>query len=341
MPSGIARTATLTWPRPRCSKLTAFVRYGPTPKRRLFVSFSFIPFLFLTLLRPQIQLHWEALRVGDVVRLHADENVPADIVVISSSNEDGSVLMETRNLDGETNLKTCLSAKESKHLRDDAQLHGTPMKLHAAPPTVDMYQFAGTLAVGSSAPVPLSIQSLLLRGAVVRTTEWVIGVVVYTGADTKIVLNGGATPSKRTRIEKQLNGQIFRIFVIQTIAAALVSMGTSIWRHTGSRRLFLDAGPADLVAFLTFWTMLVITQNLVPIALYASLEVVKLAQAYFIHEDEEMAHPLSKCMTRSWNLSDDLGQIEYVFSDKTGTLTSNEMKFRQCSIGGIPFGAPC
>jgi len=97
---------------------------------------------------------------------------------------------------------------------------------------------------------------------------------------------------------------------------------------------------SNIIAFEEFWTFILIAQNLIPIALYASVEFVKYFQAFFIAHDTEMYDPKTNtyCLARAWNLSDDIGQIEYLFSDKTGTLTENIMNFKACSIGGRVYG---
>jgi phospholipid-translocating ATPase len=81
-------------------------------------------------------------------------------------------------------------------------------------------------------------------------------------------------------------------------------------------------------------------QNIVPISLYISIEIVKTIQAFFIAQDLDMYYaPFdTACVPKTWNISDDLGQIEYVFSDKTGTLTQNVMEFQKCSVGGVQYG---
>jgi phospholipid-translocating ATPase len=100
------------------------------------------------------------------------------------------------------------------------------------------------------------------------------------------------------------------------------------------------AGSPPVDGIVTFWTAIILFQNLVPISLYISIEIIKLAQAFFIYSDVHMYYAKLDypCTPKSWNISDDLGQIEYIFSDKTGTLTQNVMEFKKCTVNGVPYG---
>ena len=195
---------------------------------------------------------------------------------------------------------------------------------------------------------PLGSEELLLRGCVLRNTEWAIGAVVYTGGDTKIMQNAGLTPSKRSRIERQMNPQIILCFIILFAAclACAVLQGKLVassvssapyWGAVFGARVFASGW---ISGFLTFWSCLLLFQTLVPISLYLTVEMCKTVQAYLIHADAELRDPITNrpCVPRTWNLSDDLGRVDYIFADKTGTLTCNVMRFRKCSIGGRVYG---
>ncbi|KNE61131.1 phospholipid-translocating P-type ATPase, flippase [Allomyces macrogynus ATCC 38327] len=404
---------------------------------------------------------WKHVQVGDLVRLHNNESVPADIAILSTSELDGMAYIETKSLDGETNLKIRRGPTETAWIRtpaDCARLEGV---VQSELPNPAIYKFHGTMVVrrkragptpqraqpvtpaatkkpslatagrmGSkeellaqdaaaaldssgmdpspeyqaviahdraaarspvphehahhrhgqsvdirSAPaalsgptsstdsssdtdddadddaywrIPLSPSSVLLRGCTLRNTEWMIGVVLYTGSDTKIQLNAGGTPSKRTRIEKQMNPQVILNFVI--LAAMCLVCGIthvlyfSAFNFEGAPFALepyeMDGTGELTIAVTTFFTCVIIFQNLIPISLYVTVEIVKTMQAYFIYCDELIYdEALDKpCAVRTWNLSDDLGQIEYIFSDKTGTLTQNVMQLRKCSIAGRVYG---
>ncbi|KAG0287649.1 hypothetical protein BGZ96_008457 [Linnemannia gamsii] len=193
--------------------------------------------------------------------------------------------------------------------------------------------------------IPVDINNMLLRGHVVRNTHWVIAVVVATGTETKIMMNSGETPSKRSRIEKTMNMQVAINFGILLLLCVVCAVGSTIydkkWRGTGAEQLWdLSARGVVLDGVITFFTSLIIFQNIIPISLYISIEFVKTFQAYFIWQDSDMYDiELDQfCTPKTWNLTDDLGQIEYVFSDKTGTLTRNIMEFKKCTINGKIYG---
>ncbi|KAK7083322.1 putative phospholipid-transporting ATPase VD, partial [Halocaridina rubra] len=97
---------------------------------------------------------------------------------------------------------------------------------------------------------------------------------------------------------------------------------------------------AVYVGFLSFWTFIIIYQVIIPISLYVTIEIIKLMQIYHIHNDRDFKDKKSgktiEC--RALNIPEELGQVQYVFTDKTGTLTENNMVFQRCSINGVDYG---
>jgi phospholipid-translocating ATPase len=152
---------------------------------------------------------WEDVRVGDFVKIVDDEPLPADILICATSEDENVAFVETKNLDGETNLKSRHAVPALVHLRDAAACAAPENAFHVdlERPDNNMYRLNGGVFIGDeSAPVDLTMT--LLRGTVLRNTRWVIGVVLFTGEDTKIVLNSGGTPSKRSKVERQMNPQV-------------------------------------------------------------------------------------------------------------------------------------
>lgn len=152
---------------------------------------------------------WEDVRVGDFVKIMDNEPFPADILICSTSEDENVAFVETKNLDGETNLKSRHGVPALSHLRDAAACadkHNS-FQINGDRPDMDMYRLNANVSVGGVIS-PVDMSMTFLRGTVLRNTRWAIGVVLYTGLDTKIVLNSGGTPSKRSRVEKQMNPQV-------------------------------------------------------------------------------------------------------------------------------------
>ncbi|KAF6830667.1 phospholipid-translocating p-type atpase domain-containing protein [Colletotrichum musicola] len=298
--------------------------------------------------------HWKDLRVGDFVRIYNDDELPADIIVLSTSDPDGACYVETKNLDGETNLKVRQALRCGKSLKHARDCERAQFWIESEPPQPNLYKYNGAIRWHQSfddesepelMTEPISIDNMLLRGCNLRNTEWALGVVVFTGHDTKIMINSGITPSKRPRIAREMNFNVicnFGILFLLCLLCAIIN--GAAWAKTDASLYFFDFGsigdsPA-MSGFITFFAAIIVFQNLIPIALYITLEIVRLLQAIFIYSDIEMYYEKldQPCIPKSWNISDDVGQIEYIFSDKTGTLTQNVMEFKKATVNGQPYG---
>uniref|UniRef100_A0A8C1R6Q7 Phospholipid-transporting ATPase n=1 Tax=Cyprinus carpio TaxID=7962 RepID=A0A8C1R6Q7_CYPCA len=302
------------------------------------------PILFFHFLSLQKE-KWMNVRVGDIIKLENNQFVAADLLLLSSSEPHSLCYIETAELDGETNMKVRQSLSVTSELGDPNNLAQFDGEVLCEPPNNKLDRFCGTL-YWKDCKYPLSNQNMLLRGCVLRNTESCYGLVIFAGPDTKLMQNSGRTKFKRTSIDRLMNTLVLWIFGFLVCMGVILAIGNAVWeKEVGA--LFQSFLPWDppvdnflFSAFLSFWSYVIILNTVVPISLYVSVEVIRLGHSYFINWDRRMfcSRSNTAAEARTTTLNEELGQVEYIFSDKTGTLTQNIMTFNKCSINGRAYG---
>ncbi|KRX57500.1 putative phospholipid-transporting ATPase VD [Trichinella sp. T9] len=292
---------------------------------------------------------WESVTVGDIIFLSCNEVVPADILLLNSADSAGVCYIETANIDGENSLKqrVVVVPTNTNGQKNKFSPNSFCNSIHCEHPNSQLYKFHGFLFNTDGTKQPLSSRNLLLRGTELRNTDFVEGIVVYAGRETKVMLNNSNTRYKQSKLERMMNSDIAACVLLLLVICFFCALGCYLWLssfHDFSQIPFLNefyVSPSSAVAdsFIIFWTFIIILQAMIPISLYVSLEFIKLGQIYAIGQDRQLYDSASNqsVQCRALNIPEDLGQIEYVLSDKTGTLTENLMVFKRCTIGGTDY----
>ncbi|XP_024060524.1 phospholipid-transporting ATPase IK [Terrapene carolina triunguis] len=288
---------------------------------------------------------WRDICVGDIICLRKDSFVPADLLLLSSSEPSSLCYVETADIDGETNLKfrQALLATHQE-LVSEASMAAFDGKVTCEEPNSRMHSFIGTLEWRGE-KYSLDSEKILLRGCRIRNTETCYGLVIYAGLDSKIMKNCGKIKMKKTKLDRLMDRLVILIFAMLVITSLCLAFAAGFWavkfhtEHSYLSALYVGTSPAEQ-AFFTFWGFMILLSIIIPMSMYITFEFIYMVNSYFIDWDLEMYYPAkdTPAKARSTSLNDQLGQIEYIFSDKTGTLTQNIMTFKKCCINGIIYG---
>ena len=298
---------------------------------------------------------WSQIKLGDIIKVENNQQFPADIVLLASSDENGICYAETKNIDGETNLKFQeANEKLQKNIKME-NLSDMKYVCITKQPNEFIYKFDATLyetdengnIKNKNECILLNKKQFLLKGCYLRQTEYIIGMAIYIGHHTKTMINSPNLKAKHSSVEMHMNMYVIYIFSLQVFLAMILAICYLIAYHTGFDRYKVYIYPDQVnkknifsTFFIITFTWIIVCTNFVPISLLVTMETIKFLQGMFMEFDIDMysKKDRSGCKVQTSTLNEELGQIKYAFSDKTGTLTKNYMTFKMMSIGNNIFG---
>ncbi|XP_032326504.1 probable phospholipid-transporting ATPase IIB isoform X5 [Camelus ferus] len=281
-------------------------------KNQKYSVFTFIPGGFVL----AVTITREA--IDEFRRFQRDKEVNSQLY--SKLTIRGSCFIRTDQLDGETDWKLKVAVSCTQRLPALGDLFSINAYVYAQKPQLDIHSFEGTFTREDSDPPiheSLSIENTLWAGTVVASGT-VIGVVIYTGKETRSVMNTSNPKSKAGLLDLELNQLTKALFL------ALVALSVVMVTLQG----FVGPWYRNLLRFLLLFSYII------PISLRVNLDMGKAAYGWMIMRDES----IPGTVVRTSTIPEELGRLVYLLTDKTGTLTQNEMVFKRLHLGTVSYG---
>ncbi|KAJ1826112.1 putative aminophospholipid-translocase [Coemansia sp. RSA 2599] len=262
------------------------------------------------------------IRVGDLILIEKNQRVPADMVLLRTTESSGACFVRTDQLDGETDWKLRIAVAPTQKLSDNGELFRLHGEVYADAPHKDIYDFVGTLSVSQGpldtlpVTVPLAVENTMWANTTLASGS-AVGFVVYTGSDTRAAMNTGHAKTKVGILDAEVN-RLSKILFVVTLALSLAMVA-------------LDGFKA--VWHITLFRFLILFSSIIPISLRVNLDMGKSFYSLGIERDGE----IPGSVVRNSMIPEELGRIEYCLTDKTGTLTRNEMEMRRIHMGMMAY----
>ncbi|XP_024610566.1 probable phospholipid-transporting ATPase IIB isoform X4 [Neophocaena asiaeorientalis asiaeorientalis] len=270
--------------------------------------------------RGKVQVKSSDIQVGDLIIVEKNQRIPSDMVFLRTSEKAGSCFIRTDQLDGETDWKLKVAVSCTQRLPALGDLFSINAYVYAQKPQLDIHSFEGTFTREDSDPPiheSLSIENTLWASTVVASGT-IIGVVIYTGKETRSVMNTSNPKNKVGLLDLELN-QLTKALFLALVALSVVMVTLQGFSGPWYRSLF---------------RFLLLFSYIIPISLRVNLDMGKAAYGWMIMKDEN----IPGTVVRTSTIPEELGRLVYLLTDKTGTLTRNEMVFKRLHLGTVSYG---